>query len=118
MSDGVLDPKAMDRLKEWGGAALPKKMVEIFLETTPERMIQIRDGLGTRNPREAELGAHSLKSSAGNVGAVHLQEAASRAEELAANDDLEGLQAHVPVLDAAFRTAERALKNLLDGMER
>lgn len=117
MLEGILDPKAMERLKEWGGDGLPKKMIEIFLETTPERMDQIREGLDTESHREAELGAHSLKSSAGNVGAVRLQEAARKAEELASDEDLDGLRAHVPALEEAFSSAEKALRDLLGGME-
>ncbi|MFC1661889.1 Hpt domain-containing protein [Gemmatimonadota bacterium] len=115
--ESILDRGALQRLDEWGGASLRRKMIEIFLETTPARMAQIRAGIDTDDLKAVEIGAHTLKSSAGNVGAVHLQRAAEEAETLANDEDMEALLTRVPVLEETFGAAQEALKLLLDGME-
>jgi len=113
----IIDPKAIERLREWGGTELPKKMIDIFLSHSPERIDQIREGLSAATIRAAERGAHSLKSSAGNVGAVRLQRLSEKAESLAESGDLTGLVESFPALEVAFGEACDELKRLLEEME-
>ncbi|MFC1575219.1 Hpt domain-containing protein [Gemmatimonadota bacterium] len=113
----VLDAGAIERLEEWGGVALPRKMIGIFLEHSPERMDQVRDGLSGGDPSLAEAGAHSLKSSAGNVGAVQLQHLAEEAEVLAEEGRMEELRDLFPAMESAFEAVCEALRNTLEGME-
>ena len=112
-----LDKEAIHRLEEWGGQTLAKKMIEIFLSSTSARLDQIRGGLSENAPEEAERGAHSLKSSAGNVGAVRLQHLAEKAESVAEDKDMEELQALLVLMEASYEKACVALRNLLEGME-
>ena len=114
----IIDGRAIDRLKEWGGVELPRKLIDIFLSHSPERMEQIREGISTETSRQAEIGAHSLKSSAGNVGAVRLQSLANEAESLAGKADMSALGDVLPRLEEAFVDACEELKNLLEGMEK
>lgn len=113
----ILDMGAIERLEEWGGSALAGKMLEIFLDSSEERMDQIRKGLAQGDPETAERGAHSLKSSAGNVGAVRLQALAEMAEALAEAKNQEGLEELLPLVEEAFAEGCDALRNLLEGME-
>ena len=102
---------------DWGGAALPRKMIGIFLEHSPERMDQIRNGLASGDLKLAEAGAHSLKSSAGNVGAVQLQHLSEEAETLAEDGKTEELRELFSVMEGAFEAACQALRTTLEGME-
>ena len=118
MSDQpIIDQSAIARLKEWGGLELPRKMIDLFLSHSPERMDQIREGFSTSEARKAETGAHSLKSSAGNVGAVRLQKLAQEAEFLAEKEDMTALGEMLPEMEVAFGAACDELKSLLEGME-
>jgi two-component system sensor histidine kinase/response regulator len=118
MSDKpIIDQNAIVRLKEWGGEELPRKMIDIFLAHSPERMEQIREGLSTATPRKAETGAHSLKSSAGNVGAARVQELAEKAEDLAEAEEMEELEALLPALEVEFSAACQGLEQILQGMD-
>lgn len=83
----MLDPNAMKRLEDWGGPALARKMVRLFLDTSGERVSQVQQGLAGGALDEAERGAHSLKSSAGNLGATEMQRVAASMEELLASAD-------------------------------
>lgn len=112
-----IDMAAIGRLTEWGGHELPRKMIDIFLSSSTERMQQIRDGLADGIAKTAETGAHSLKSSAANLGAHQVQELARRAEAMAEEEQLEELKTIMPELEEAFAEACEALKLLLEGME-
>ncbi|MFO8172976.1 MAG: Hpt domain-containing protein [Longimicrobiales bacterium] len=114
----VLDGAVMARLREWGGEELPRRMIEIFLSHTPPRMTQIRDGLAEGDPKRVEAGAHSLKSSAANLGATRLQRILQEMETLAGKQELESLEKCLPGLEEAFSAAWEALRNLMEGMDR
>ena len=109
----VLDREALDRLREWGGDELLVKMLNLFMEHGPERVAQIRSGVESGSVEEAQRGAHSLKSSAGNLGARRLQAGAARLEGLADDGDLEGAEELLPELETAFREAKTSLEEVL-----
>lgn len=113
----VVERSAIDRLKEWGGDELPAKLIDIFLTHTPERMRQIREGVESKESRTSEAGAHSLKSSAGNVGASRLQRMAERAEAKAEAGDLEGVRDLLPGLEEAYDEARTELQRIREGLE-
>ena len=113
----VIDFRALDRLAKWGGEALPARMIEIFLDHSSQRLEEIRDGVAGQDPGRAELGAHSLKSSAGNVGASRLQALCQGAERMAEAGDMSALAGLFPELDRAYSTARKELERILGGMK-
>ncbi len=113
----LVDLAQMDRLKEWGGGGLQRKMIDLFLTHAELRLDQIRSGLSTGDPERAETGAHTLKSSAGNVGAQRVQMLAQKAEALAEAGDLAGLGALLPPLEEEFSAACDALRHIMEGVE-
>ena len=84
----MLDPSAIERLKDWGGARLAKKVVRLFLDASSERVDQVRGAFSGGVLRDAERGAHSLKSSAANLGATRLQELSATMEHLLSEEDV------------------------------
>ena len=112
-----LDADQIARLNEWGGPELQRKMIHLFLTHAAERVDQIRDALHKENAAQAETGAHTLKSSAGNVGAQRVQRLAQDAETLAEAGDLQELSRLFPDLEAEFRAACDALQAVLEGIE-
>lgn len=110
----LIDSAQMDRLNEWGGPELQTKMVGLFLTHAKERLDQIREGLSSSQPETAETGAHTLKSSAGNVGAHRVQQLAQEAEILAEEGNMDGLQSLLPSLEEEFDAACVALKQILE----
>jgi len=116
MSDrAIIDGNALERLKEWGGPRLQRQMMKLFLEHAPERVDQIRDGLAASDPHAVELGSHSLKSSAGNVGALALQEISGQIENAAADKELATAEWLLPDLESAFDEARSALDAMIGG---
>ena len=116
--DGVvIDPAAQARLQEWGGPKLLTQMLKLFLENAPQRVEQVRKGVADGAMKEAERGAHSLKSSAANVGAVTVSKIAAEIEDKASDDDAAAVVALLPRLEAAFGQAQAQLATSLAGME-
>ena len=113
----TVDPAQIERLREWGGDALPPKMIDLFLTHACHRMDQIRTGILSGTAKEAEAGAHTLKSNAGNVGARRLQHLAQEAETLAEAEEFEKLKDLLPLLEEEFEKASDALRTLLEGMK-
>lgn len=108
MSD-VLDPAAAARLRRLGGDRLLREMTELFLQLGEERLA----AAGSGDRQEAERACHSLKSSAGNLGAHVLQQAAAQAEQTAAGDDRAAHDMALARLADAYGAAARALRQLL-----
>jgi two-component system, sensor histidine kinase and response regulator len=110
-SEGTLmDPQAFVRLREWGGDVLLGKMVGLFLKNAPDRMEEIRAGLEEGDAPRAERGAHSLKSSAGNLGAERLRRLCQYLEDAAEEGRLEDARALHPLVLEAYRRTIQALE--------
>ena len=101
----VIDRQALERLKEWGGDKLAGQMVRLFLKNSGTRMDQIRKGVAEGDPEEAERGAHSLKSSAANIGAEALRTLATQIESASLAADLEALRKLLPHIESAYDEA-------------
>jgi HPt (histidine-containing phosphotransfer) domain-containing protein len=108
----TLDPAALNRLRDWGGEKLLREIVRLFLANSPARMDQIRTGLEKSDPVETERGAHSLKSTAANVGATLLSELSAEFERVSSTGRLDGLRETLPELEEAFARASRELEAL------
>lgn len=108
----IIDPQALDRLREWGGDKLAGQMVRLFLKNSGTRMDQIRAGVDGSDLEETERGAHSLKSSAANIGAELLRTLATRMESSALEGDAEGARSLLPDLEAAYADAMEELERI------
>ena len=106
----IIDPQALERLREWGGEKLAGQMVRLFLKNTGTRMDQIRTGVSDGNLDEAERGAHSLKSSAANIGAELLRTLATRMESAALDANIDSARTLLPELEAAYSEAMTELE--------
>jgi two-component system, sensor histidine kinase and response regulator len=92
VTEPTIDPEALARLREWGGERLLVQMIRLFVESTPERVRQIEEGLERGEIELVERGSHSLKSSAANLGAERLRELSAEVEDLAHRGDLRGAE--------------------------
>ncbi len=111
----ILDPAAVVRLQRLGGDKLLRQMVRLYLENSRERLAQIDAGLAEDGDLDdARRGAHSLKSSAANVGALRVSEAASELEAAAGKGDGARCRTVRPVLVEASRVAEDRLEALVE----
>ncbi|HML09715.1 MAG TPA: Hpt domain-containing protein [Stellaceae bacterium] len=106
----VLDPEVLEMLVEAVGAEATSGIVELFLVECRE----LTAAIAAPGAERVAIGraAHSLKSSAGQVGAMALSEAAL-AVEIAAGDDTPELPSLVAALSRCAAAAEAALSTHL-----
>jgi HPt (histidine-containing phosphotransfer) domain-containing protein len=84
MSDmPVVDDGALERLVRLGGPTLLREMIELYLTHGSERIAALDAGLAADDARAVQRAVHSLKSSAGNLGARRLQHTAEAVEAAA-----------------------------------
>jgi HPt (histidine-containing phosphotransfer) domain-containing protein len=106
----VLDEAALERLKSLGGTELLAQMIDLFLEHGAERMQAALAGERGGDRGAIELAAHSLKSTAGNLGAQALQRSAEAVELGAARAEQPALTDLMREMEARFLEACAALE--------
>lgn len=100
----MLDGGALERLDRIGGREFVLEMIDLFLEHSPQRLAAGRAAFDAGDLTGVYRAAHSLKSTAANLGARSLQSAAEQAEGRAAAKDAEAI---APLLDEMERHFER-----------
>ena len=109
LSESVIDGTAMDRLRKIGGDSFLKQMIELFLTDAVTKCEAAVNGCREQDWEAVEHAVHSLKSSAGNVGAVELQELSDQIESLIRTNDPETIPALISRLEIVF---EQVIVNL------
>lgn len=108
----VIDRGVIERLDTLGGKKLALGMIDIFLEHAPERVKAACAGLEGADLNEIRRAAHSLKSSAGNLGATTLQALCETIERSAAEPDNGQMAALVTQMATACDAATRELSEI------
>lgn len=72
MQTTQIDQAAIERLAEIGGKKLVCQMIELFLTHVPQRIEAMLQARTTGDLEAIEKAAHSIKSSAANLGAMNL----------------------------------------------
>lgn len=112
----LVTPEAVARLREWGGDALLGRMIDLLLELAPQRLQALTEGERNGDMATVEGTAHSLKSSAGNLGALRLQEAAAQLERAARMGDEGRVQHLVSEIQDYWVHTEVALRRVHPGL--
>ena len=91
-------------------------MVRLFLKNSGTRMDQIRQGAQARDVEESERGAHSLKSSAANIGPRSCAPSRRRSRAQALEKDVETVRRILPELETAYSDAMAELSTIEQGI--
>ena len=87
-------------------------MIDLFFEHAPGRVQGVRSGLDGGDLELAERSAHSLKSSAANLGAEALRNLSGQIEELLESGAEPDARHLLPELEARFEETIEALEIL------
>ncbi|HEY9509395.1 MAG TPA: response regulator [Verrucomicrobiae bacterium] len=101
--DEFLDESILDELSEMppsDGVSIVRELVDLFLETAPQRMVQISESLN--DATQLSFHAHALKSMSLNLGAKRVVEIANRLEEVGRAGTLEEAPRLITELETAF----------------
>lgn len=105
----AVDPKILERLRRLGGNELVLKMIDLFSSHAQSVLTQALTAFSAGDLEALERAAHSIKSSAGNVGALEVRHLAEQIEEAAHAGDRAILQQLTTGLALAFERARARL---------
>jgi HPt (histidine-containing phosphotransfer) domain-containing protein len=108
----LLDPAAIDRLRKLGGDSLLIRMIDLFLENGPRRVSAALEAAANHDVRGVEHAAHSLKSSAANLGATKLRQLSEQLEIAASRAAAAEVQELIPLLAPSLDQTCQALREL------
>ncbi|MBN2144055.1 MAG: Hpt domain-containing protein [Candidatus Aureabacteria bacterium] len=97
-----LDDKTVSRLCKIGGGKLLKEMIALFLDHAPKKLSVISEGAATSDWKMVEKGAHSLKSSAANLGAMKMHRISESLEQLSTEGKTDSLRPLIQELESEF----------------
>ena len=78
--------RALERLRRFGGDALLRDMIDLFLEHAPKRIAASRQALAGNDLAPVRLSVHSLVSSCAQLGAEQMRRLSAEAEQAVANN--------------------------------
>jgi histidine phosphotransfer protein HptB len=108
-----LDPKVLAKLREamrGSGIDLVSELIEMFLEDGPEMLAEIRSAYAEGEISQLAIGAHNLKGSVANLGAIYLAEVCKEVETAARAEELEPLGQLLESLCAEYERVIPALQ--------
>lgn len=116
-TDSVFDPAPLERLRAMqrpGRPSLVDRIVDLFLEDTPKKLADIRRAATSGDDELLHRSAHTLKSSAANVGALELARACEGIEKGVKAGEVEAARSAAerlpPVVERALVAVERGAR--------
>ena len=104
------DPAAIERLLKLGGPKFTLEMIDLFGSYGAKKIAEARQARQAGNLAALAEAAHPLRSSAGNVGAVRVQELATQLESSARESKADLAGAQLDELERAFGEARSFLE--------
>lgn len=117
----VLNPAVIETLRQLTPPGEPdvlNEVLTIFLQEVPPRIERLRTSWAGGNIQEMQRAAHSLKGSAGNIGAEALHEVCRQIDDKGRSGDLSGLPGLVETLIAEFGKVEGEIHRLMKAANR
>ena len=112
----VLDRAVIETLRQLTPPGEPDVLTEVlqmFLQEVPPRIDRLRNAWATGNIEEMYRAAHSLKGSAGNIGAHRLHGVCSRLDEMGRAGDLTSSGPLVDALGIEFGKVEVEIHQII-----
>ena len=112
----VLDPAVLESVRQLTPPGEPdvlKEVLQLFLDDVPARVERLRSAWQSGDAVAVQRAAHSLKGSAGNIGATDLLGVCRQLDELGRAGDLSNAAPLVTTLDAEFARVQSEIKSLI-----
>lgn len=116
MTAPVLDPAVLATLRDLTPPGEPdvlKELFALFLDDVPARIERLRAAWQAGDALAVQRAAHSLKGSAGNIGATQLHAVCALLDAQGRSGDLAPLASLVASLDAEYARVAAEMKSLL-----
>jgi HPt (histidine-containing phosphotransfer) domain-containing protein len=107
--EAVLDPAALERLRESIGEDFLSELVGTFVDEAPAQLATLRTALARGDSGEARRAAHTLKSNGATFGAASFSGLCRDLEERAKSGELTGADELVGRAESEYARVEAAL---------
>jgi HPt (histidine-containing phosphotransfer) domain-containing protein len=108
-SNAIIEPEVLEKLRQLGGDALLSEMFDLFTSHAESLIEKAVRGFELGEPNLLRQAVHSLKSSAGNLGACRLQALAERIETLMDSSRMQEVRLLLAELQDAYAAAKSEL---------
>ena len=112
----VLDPAVLATLRQLNVPGEPDVLTQVltlFLDEVPPRMTRLRNAWASGNIVEMQRAAHSLKGSAGNIGAHGMFDVCRQLDGLGRSGNLDAAAPLVDALDVEFGKVEAEIRRMI-----
>ncbi len=104
-------------LSRFGGdAGLLRELAELFIQSCPKMLEDIRDAVQKRDAKALERAAHSLKGCVGNFFSKGARETAQRLELVGKSGDLAGAEELAHLLEEQVAEFNRVLARNIEAV--
>jgi HPt (histidine-containing phosphotransfer) domain-containing protein len=113
----ALDPAVIESLRQLTPPGEPDVLTEVlqlFIDDVPARIGRLRQAWQAGNAGEVQRAAHSLKGSAGNIGATGLLAVCRALDERGKSGDLTQMDALLASLDTEYARVAAAIAELMN----
>jgi HPt (histidine-containing phosphotransfer) domain-containing protein len=114
---GVVDRTKIQELLDFdreNADSLLSKLVGLFAASAPQRIHEMRQALGKKDLKILKSEAHTLKSSAGNLGAFKVQMGSQELEDLDSNEHVQGASHLIDALELQVNQAISELRQFIE----
>jgi CheY-like chemotaxis protein/HPt (histidine-containing phosphotransfer) domain-containing protein len=111
-----LDPSRLEAVRslKTGGPALARRVIHLFLETTPAIMATLRLTTSSGNAADVGRAAHSLRGSSRELGADRVAQLCQQIESLARGGRIGEAAASLPELEDEYEAVRRLLTEQIE----
>ncbi|HVU24248.1 MAG TPA: Hpt domain-containing protein [Opitutus sp.] len=112
----VIDPQTIENLRKLNPGdndEFLRELVDIYLEDTPRRLVELDESLTANDRPKFTRAAHSIKGSSANLGASTVRAVAETLEHRSATENLASLAGLITDLKAEFARAQAEFARLL-----
>jgi len=110
----TLDMDKVQELHELMGDKM-SILVDSYINSSTETLDKLQRATGAMDGDEIRQLAHGLKGSSGNLGAVQVVDLSDKIEQLARQEQLEGVSQIVDELLNAFESVKKKLNEVVSG---
>jgi HPt (histidine-containing phosphotransfer) domain-containing protein len=114
----VVDQQSIENLRELNPGdndEFLREILGIYLEDTPNRIVELEQSLAAGDTPKFTRAAHSVKGSSANVGAMVVRAVAEKLEHQSHQQGLGQVAPLIGELKAEFKRAEAELRRLIAG---
>jgi PAS domain S-box-containing protein len=88
-------------------------VTDMFIDDTPKQINSLKQAIIALDSKQAELHAHSMKGSAGNIGVDQFRNVAAELEKAGRASDFDTISALIPELEKQFAVAVKEIQEKL-----